>query len=160
MSVLLDWSRWVVVLSTLALVALTVAVHYSVLLRCAKLLPSLTVRRPPRVMILIFMVLLAHVFEIWLFALAYQALAPFGHFGFIAGNPEPSSIVDYVYFSSTVYSTVGFGDLAPVGPLRVMVGMEAVTGLVMIAWSASFTYIEMQRDWPSEPVQGVGIDRR
>jgi hypothetical protein len=151
----LDWARWVVVLSTLAVIGLTVAVHYSVLLRCAKSLPSLTISRPPRVMILIFVVLLAHTFEVWLFALAYYTLAPFGHFGVITGNPEPTSIVDYVYFSSTVYSTVGFGDLAPVGPLRVMVGMEAVTGLVMIAWSASFTYIEMQRDWPQGPRQGV-----
>jgi hypothetical protein len=27
--------------------------------------------------------------------------------------------------------------------------MEALTGLVMITWSASFTFLEMQRDWPS-----------
>jgi hypothetical protein len=144
----LDWTRWVVVLSTVGVIGLTVAVHYSVLLRCAKFLPSLTIRRPPRVMILIFIVLVAHVFEIFLFALAYYALASFGHFGAIAGNPEPDSIMDYAYFSATVFSTLGFGDLAPVGPLRLMVGMESVTGLVLIAWSASFTYIEMQRDWP------------
>jgi hypothetical protein len=29
-----------------------------------------------------------------------------------------------------------------------MTGLEALTGLVMITWSASFTFLEMQRDWP------------
>ena len=55
-----------------------------------------------------------------------------------------------MYFSGIVYSTVGFGDLAPVGPVRLMAVLESVTGLVMIAWSASFTFIHMQRDWPWE----------
>jgi hypothetical protein len=46
-----------------------------------------------------------------------------------------------------VYTTVGFGDLLPQGAIRFMSGMEALTGLVMITWSASFTFLEMQRDW-------------
>jgi hypothetical protein len=148
MTFLLDWPRAVVVLSTLGIVALTAAVHYAVLFRCSRLLPALTLRRPPRVMLLIFIVLVAHVLEIWLFAFAYFALEPFGPFGSLVGSAEVHSFVDYAYFSSTVYSTLGFGDLVPVGPLRLMVGMEALTGLVMISWSASFTYIQMQRDWP------------
>jgi hypothetical protein len=44
---------------------------------------------------------------------------------------------------------VGFGDLVPHGAIRFMTGMEALTGLVMITWSASFTFLEMQRDWHS-----------
>jgi hypothetical protein len=28
-----------------------------------------------------------------------------------------------------------------------VVGVEALTGLSMIAWTASFTYLEMQRYW-------------
>lgn len=47
-----------------------------------------------------------------------------------------------------VYTTVGFGDLIPIGPIRLMAGVEALTGLVMITWSASYTFLEMQRDWP------------
>jgi hypothetical protein len=42
---------------------------------------------------------------------------------------------------------VGFGDLAPVGPIRFLAGTTALTGFVLITWSASFTYLEMARDW-------------
>jgi len=52
-----------------------------------------------------------------------------------------------VYFSAVTYSTVGFGDVIPTGPLRFLVGTEALTGFVLITWSASFTYLEMQRYW-------------
>ena len=41
----------------------------------------------------------------------------------------------------------GFGDVAPVGPIRFMAGTMALTGFVMITWSASFTYLEMARFW-------------
>jgi hypothetical protein len=45
------------------------------------------------------------------------------------------------------YTTVGFGDVAPIGPIRFLTGTEALTGFVLIAWSASFTYLEMERYW-------------
>ena len=57
------------------------------------------------------------------------------------------SIMDSVYFSFTVFSTVGFGDIEPTGNLRFLTGIESLTGLVLITWSASFLYFEMQRHW-------------
>jgi hypothetical protein len=39
------------------------------------------------------------------------------------------------------------GEIVPVGPIRFLTGMEAVGGLLLITWSASFTFIEMQRYW-------------
>ena len=96
---------------------------------------------------LILVILLTHGVEIWLFGIAYWILLGFGGFGWIDGSSELSVLIDYVYYSSMVYTTVGFGDLVPHGPIRFMSGMEALTGLVMITWSASFTFLEMQRDW-------------
>jgi len=46
-----------------------------------------------------------------------------------------------------VFTTLGFGDVIPYGAIRFMTGMEALTGLVLITWSASFAFIEMQRHW-------------
>lgn len=46
-----------------------------------------------------------------------------------------------------MYTTVGYGDLLPSGPIRFVAAMEALLGLMLIAWSASFTYLEMQRFW-------------
>jgi hypothetical protein len=60
-------------------------------------------------------------------------------------------VFDAIYFSASVFTTLGFGDLSPVGPIRFVAGTEALTGLVLIGWSASFTYLEMQRYWSTRP---------
>jgi hypothetical protein len=58
-----------------------------------------------------------------------------------------NSLLDYVYFSAVIFSTLGLGDLVPSGSIRFMVGTEAVSGFILISWSAAFTYLEMQRYW-------------
>jgi hypothetical protein len=35
------------------------------------------------------------------------------------------------------FSTVGFGEMWPVGAVRFLCGLEALTGFVLITWSAS-----------------------
>jgi len=57
------------------------------------------------------------------------------------------SLMDCAYFSFTVYTTLGFGDIQPNGHLRYLTGIESLTGLVLITWTASFLYFEMQRYW-------------
>jgi len=47
-----------------------------------------------------------------------------------------------------VFTTVGFGDLVPTGAIRVLSAAEGLAGLAMITWSASFTFLAMQRLWP------------
>lgn len=64
----------------------------------------------------------------------------------MAGAPS-AGLLDTVYLSAMTFSTVGFGDVAPAGPIRFIAGTEAVLGLFLIAWSATFTYYEMERNW-------------
>ncbi len=40
--------------------------------------------------------------------------------------------------------------IVPVGALRLMTSLEAVVGLVLITWSASFTFLQMRRYWGSD----------
>jgi len=148
--ILLEPSVWIVLLTTLFVIGAAVFLHYELLLGCVRLLPPAHGARPRRVMLVIFVILFAHVLEIWIFGVAYYYLAGVGQIGGIAGATERAPLAEYVYFSGVIYSTVGFGDLAPTGPVRLMAVLESVTGLVMIAWSASFTFIHMQRDWPWE----------
>jgi len=61
-----------------------------------------------------------------------------------------TGLLDAVYFSSMTYSTVGFGDVVPVGPIRLVAGTEGLIGLLLIGWSASFTYLEMERFWRAQ----------
>jgi hypothetical protein len=141
-------ANWGVVGATAGVIALVVGMHYEVLRACIRYLPTVSQHRRQRVVVLIFVILVTHAVEIWVFAIAYYALLHFDAFGAVAGSVALVELVDYVYFSAMVYTTVGFGDLVPTGPIRFMTGMEALTGLVMITWSASFTFLEMQRDWP------------
>lgn len=89
-----------------------------------------------------------HLVEIGVFAFAYQFIgAAVGEAsGMLAGNYD-GTLRDSFYFSIVVYTTVGFGDIIPEGPLRMLVGCEALTGLVLITWSASFTFLVMQSRW-------------
>ena len=149
MNVFADPANWIVVAATGLVIALTIGLHYEVLRACIRMLPSLSHRRRRRVVVLILVILLAHAMEIWLFAFGYYFLLQFDSLGSIVGNVPVVTLVDHAYFSGMVYTTVGFGDLVPHGAIRFMTGMEALTGLVMITWSASFTFLEMQRDWPT-----------
>lgn len=92
---------------------------------------------------LIVMILLAtHTVQIIMFGAAYHFMvdSPNGFEGVYDG-----SFNDSVYFSAAVYTTVGFGDITPLGYLRLMVSFEALAGLVLIAWSASFTFVAMSK---------------
>jgi len=140
--------NWFVVAGTLITVALCVLMHYESLRFCNRWLLRLTEHRRRRVVILISFALLTHVAEIWLFGAGYFVLADEFKFGTLSGLP--ATLPDYVYFSAMTYTTVGFGDAVPVGSIRFLAGMEALTGLVMITWTASYTFLEMQRDWRPE----------
>jgi len=56
-------------------------------------------------------------------------------------------LLDCVYFSAVCFTTLGLGDMFPIGAIRFMTGAEALCGLVLITWSGSFTFVEMQRFW-------------
>lgn len=140
-------ANWTVVIVTFAVISLIIGLHYEVLRSCLRFLPSVTHRRRRRVIVLILVILLTHAVEVWIFGIAYFTLLKWEQIGSIDGQYTVVELIDYVYYSGMVYTTVGFGDLIPHGPIRFMSGMEAITGLVMITWSASFTFLEMQRDW-------------
>jgi len=55
---------------------------------------------------------------------------------------------EYVYFSTVSYTSLGLGDIYPTGGLRLVTGAEALLGLLLIAWSASFAYLSMVDLWP------------
>lgn len=135
-------------LLTLGLVAATVTLHYEGLNSLNNALPRW--RHIPgrlRMLVLITLLLLLHLVEIVLFGVGLHMAASFPSLGGISGVHEPLQLFDSIYLSATTYSTLGYGDLVPHGALRILVGIESVVGLLMITWSASFTYLEMQRYW-------------
>jgi Ion channel len=134
-----------VIVTSVAVIA-SVLFHYEGLNWLGKRLQTRLLHHRAKVAALIFGQLGLHIAEIWLFALGYWFLLNGAGFGEIL-PPQTLGILDLVYFSATSYTTIGFGDMVPVGAIRFLVGTEALLGLVLITWSASFTFLEMQRYW-------------
>ncbi|MCR8924326.1 potassium channel family protein [Dasania sp. GY-MA-18] len=137
---------FVVFIIVTLVVTLAVLIHYEFLSRMSVhlLRPSLK----PRFKIItgVLLALVAHAIEIWLFALAYYVMHTAGLWGQLLGHTD-GSLLDCVYFSFTTYSTLGFGDIYPSGGLRYLTGIESLTGLVLITWTASFLYLAMEKEW-------------
>ncbi len=127
-------------------IATVVIIHYEFMFRFTLLMPKLTVRHRFRIVLGVFGALCAHAIEIWIFALSFLWMHHADGWGEFDGNFE-GSLMDCVYFSFSTYTTLGFGDVVPHGELRYLAGLEALTGLVLITWTASFLYLEMTRYW-------------
>jgi hypothetical protein len=134
---------------TCIIVLACVLLHYEIFSLLTKFLSKLQghIRRR-RILILIIGLLVLHVTEVWLFGIGYFLLLHDASVGEIKGSG--GELLDLVYFSAVVYTTLGLGDLVPAGAIRLVTGMEALTGFVLITWSASFTFLEMQRFWKND----------
>lgn len=128
------------------LVMLVVSVHYEMLHRMTLLLPKIQVRHRFRIVVAVLGALVAHVLEIWIFAVGYYVLISTELVGTLTGN-FTGTLLDCGYHSFVTYTSLGFGDIVPTNHLRFVTGIEALTGLVLIAWTASFVYVEMRRFW-------------
>ena len=128
--------------------ALVVLLHYEGLHWLAMRFSPRPARHDGRLMLrIIFALLGLHIVEIWCYGVAYWFLVQLPDTGFVHGEHGMDTLFDAIYLSATTYSTLGFGDLAPVGAIRLLAGLESLTGLLLITWSASFTYLEMSRFW-------------
>lgn len=143
-----NWAaNLLVVGATLAAIFVCILVHYEGLTMLSRWI-SRTNEHPMRrrVLRMVFGVLLLHVVEIWVFGLALWGLLHWPETGHVASD-EHLVLLDAIYLSAMSYTTVGFGDVVPVGPIRFLAGTEGVTGLVLIGWTISFTALEMERYW-------------
>ena len=144
-----DLSDVIVVLTTLVVVVIVVMTHYEGLHFFTRWMTRNTLKPRFRIVIMIYGLLALHTFAITMFGGAYWFLSQSSGFGTLVAE-DMLSLWDCMYFSATVYSTLGFGDLVPTQSMRLLAGIESVTGLLLITWSASFTYLEMVRYWRDE----------
>jgi hypothetical protein len=130
----------------IALLVFTTLVHYEVLRALTVSLPALAV--PPRTKLIVVIIgaFFAHVAEIIVYALTIYVLARYLGLGTL-GKASHFSLSASMYFSAETYTSLGYGDVIPSGDLRMLAGAEALNGLLLIGWSASYTYIAMERFW-------------
>lgn len=136
-----------------SLVLLTFVFHYLVLRWLSGGMAQIPMSTGTRILIIVFAALAAHLAEVGIYAAAYAlgngVLAIGGFGGFTVTEP-----LDYLYFSIVMYTSLGIGDVYPTNHFRFIAGIEALNGLLLIAWSGSFIYIAMSRLWPWQDCAG------
>lgn len=138
-----------ITLINILLVTTTVIIHYECLIRLNLILPRMSIPHRFKTVIGVLGALVAHAIEVWIFALGYYLMNKSDDLGHLTGQFD-GSFLDSVYFSFTCFTTLGLGDIVPTGHLKYLTGLEALTGLVLITWSASFLFIEMQKYWEGD----------
>jgi Ion channel len=136
----------IVLLFCLLLVVATTVLHYEVLRVLNTWLPRLAIPDRMKLMVVILGTFVAHAVEMAMYGFALYGMVAWFDIGNLRGG-SGFSLAACMYFSAETYTSLGFGDFTPVGPVRLVAGVEALNGLLLIGWSASFTYISMERFW-------------
>jgi Ion channel len=147
-----NMSILVATLVSLALAIICVLVHYEAFRAVANSAISARQAGFPsrgRLLLVIFGALVAHTVEISIYSIVFWALHGYRYLGQIVGEVS-GGWIDFLYFSITNYTTLGVGDIHAEGPMRLVASSEALTGLVLLSWTASFTYLSMDNFWKQQ----------
>ncbi len=87
-----------------------------------------------------------HAVEIVIWAAAYLALVPVN---------ELASFEEAVYFSFVTFTTLGYGDVTLTAGWRLLSGIEALNGIILVGWTTAMIFSVVQRIW-----QGLAQDNK
>ncbi len=79
-----------------------------------------------------------HTIEIMLWAGSYIILMPDG---------ELASFEQAVYFSFVTFTTLGYGDITLSEGWRILSGIEALNGILLIGWTTAMLFAVVQHMW-------------
>jgi hypothetical protein len=82
--------------------------------------------------------LVLHTIEIVVWAYAYLVLLPSG---------ELASFEEAVYFSFVTFTTLGYGDITLTENWRLLSGIEALNGIMLVGWTTAMLFAVVQRTW-------------
>lgn len=84
------------------------------------------------------LLVILHAIQIVLWALTYQLVLEPG---------ELVSMHEAIYFSFVTFTTLGYGDITLSGDHRVLSGIEALNGILLVGWSTAVLFAVVQRIW-------------
>ncbi len=145
------------VIASTVLVIATTLILYETLRLTSYHLAELPLPPRARIIVVVLASFVGHTMAAWIYAFAYWLIA--GYLGGFAGLPV-NDFMDCLYFSAVTYTSLGFSDHVPLLDVRLIAGVEALNGLLLISWSASFTYLAMERYWPMHEVRRGRAKRR
>ena len=117
------------------MVAITVVVHFlglTGLISFAKRriavrpLRATVVRQGVMILAVVFGLFALHTIEIWLYAALYMVLGEF------------PTLEEALYFSTSTFTTVGFGEITLDENWRVLSAIESANGFLLIGWSTAY----------------------
>ena len=126
---------WVNLFVSGVLVSITFAIHFIGLVGLSALIRQRSVPHVDLSSVLgqgviIFLILISlfalHLIEIWVFVLAYLLLGVF------------NDVETAAYFSTSSFTTVGFGDVLIEKDWRMLGAMESAAGFLLLGWSTAF----------------------
>ena len=113
-----------------------------------------SVKPTRQVLYIVFATMISHMIAILLYSIMYYLLICYSEQGAMLFDTTIDSSShrawDFIYFSATTYSSLGYGDIIPTGELRILAMFEVINGLVLIAWSASSAFLAMEKSWQSK----------
>ena len=130
------------------LIILTVIIHAVALDRLMQVLeryaPSIFKKCPkfwkvPILTITVLGVFAAHIVQIWLWAVFYLAV-----------NALPN-LEEALYFSTSTFTTVGFGDIVLDRAWRLLSSFQSANGFILFGWSTAFIFEVMSKLYKEEP---------
>jgi len=86
----------------------------------------------------VLVVIALHTAEIMLWAGSYIVLLPAG---------ELTSFEEAVYFSFVTFTTLGYGDITLSEGWRILSGIEALSGILLIGWTTAMLFSIVQHLW-------------
>ena len=81
-----------------------------------------------------------HTIQIAIWAIAYLLLVEVS---------ELATFETALYFSFVTFTTLGYGDITLSEPWRIMSGIQALSGILLVGWTTAFLFAAVQRSWKS-----------
>lgn len=136
------------------MIALTVVIHAVALDRVVTLLEKIGPRvfkkfkqlwEIPLMVITVLIIFLTHIVQIWLWALLFYYLTP-------ETLPDLESAL---YFSTSSFTTVGFGDVYLEKDWRLLSSFEAANGFILFGWSTAFIFEIISKLYKDEHIRKI-----
>lgn len=78
-----------------------------------------------------------HIVEVAMFGAAFYASVNYLKIGAFAAEHSMTAM-DYFYYAAETYSSLGYGDIYPLGDIRLLASITPLIGLLLLGWSGAF----------------------
>lgn len=135
------------------LVCLTVIVHAIVLnflLKRLEFVGPLTFRyfqnhwKVPLLTVTVLGVFAAHIIQIWMWAIFYLSVGAL------------ATLEESLYFSTSCFTTVGFGDVVLGQDWRLISSFQSANGFILFGWSTAFIFEVMSKLYERDQIRKTG----